>query len=204
MSAGHLYRSLKISSTKSHWEINRRREVFSYAGYNDGMALRLSQFRDPNLAIPHDADEAVALVGFYPREFYPLDNFAAFAVDWLGKRFPTSEHAYQWSKFAESAPEVAERIFNARSAHDAQKLAVAHPDIRRADWAGVELEIMEEILRLKLEQNSYVKQKLLETLDLEIVEDSPKDSFWGWGPDKSGRNELGKLWMKLRAEIGQA
>jgi ribA/ribD-fused uncharacterized protein len=167
------------------------------------MALRLAQFRDPNLAIPRGADDLVTVVGFYPREFYPLDNFAAFAVDWLGKRFPTAEHAYHWSKYTQSAPEVAERIFQARSPHDAQKLAIKHKDLRQADWSRVKLEIMEEILRLKLEQNSYVKQKLLQTLDLEIVEDSPKDSFWGWGPDRSGRNELGKLWMKLRAEFEQ-
>ena len=40
---------------------------------------------------------------------------------------------------------------------------------------------MEELLRLKIEQNPYVKNKLLQTKDYLIVEDSPKDSFWGWG-----------------------
>lgn len=34
-----------------------------------------------------------------------------------------------------------------------------------------------------------------------IVEDSPKDSFWGWGESRNGQNNLGKLWMKLREEI---
>ena len=34
-----------------------------------------------------------------------------------------------------------------------------------------------------------------------IVEDSPKDDCWGWGPNKDGRNELGKIWMRLREEI---
>ena len=34
-----------------------------------------------------------------------------------------------------------------------------------------------------------------------IVEDSPKDSFWGWGPNRDGENQLGKLWMKLREEL---
>ncbi len=35
------------------------------------------------------------------------------------------------------------------------------------------------------------------------MEDSPKDSFWGWGEDRCGQNNLGKLWMKLRDEIRQ-
>lgn len=54
---------------------------------------------------------------------------------------------------------------------------------------------------MKLEQNPYVKKKLLQTKDYLIVEDSPKDAFWGWGPNRDGENQLGKLWMKLRDEI---
>lgn len=34
-----------------------------------------------------------------------------------------------------------------------------------------------------------------------IVEDSPKDDYWGWGEKRDGRNELGKIWMRLRDEI---
>lgn len=60
---------------------------------------------------------------------------------------------------------------------------------------------MESILCAKLKQNPYVYKKLLQTGKRQIVEDSPKDSFWGWGPDREGRNELGKFWMKLRAEL---
>ncbi len=60
---------------------------------------------------------------------------------------------------------------------------------------------MEELLRLKIEQNPYVKKKLLQTEDYMIVEDFPKDDFWGWGPNRNGQNNLGKLWMKLREEL---
>jgi len=60
---------------------------------------------------------------------------------------------------------------------------------------------MLDICRHKLRQHAYVKQKLLETGDAPIVEDSPKDSFWGWGPGRKGRNALGKIWMQLRQEL---
>jgi len=43
--------------------------------------------------------------------------------------------------------------------------------------------------------------KLMQTGKREIIEDSPKDDFWGWGKKRKGRNELGKIWMKLRDEI---
>lgn len=60
---------------------------------------------------------------------------------------------------------------------------------------------MREIVKRKLEQNPYIKHKLIQTGKKLIVEDSPKDSFWGWGPKKDGRNELGKIWMELRNEL---
>ena len=60
---------------------------------------------------------------------------------------------------------------------------------------------MEEILRAKVKQNPYVKQKLLQTKGYTIVEDSPKDSFWGWGKERDGHNQLGKIWMKIRSEL---
>jgi len=100
-----------------------------------------------------------------------------------------------------SAPEIAEEIKKSHSAHEAQKIAFANKDKVRSDWQEVKLTIMEELLRKKLQQNPYVKQKLLQTKDYIIVEDSPKDNFWGWGKDRTGENHLGKLWMKLRDEL---
>lgn len=155
----------------------------------------IKQFRDPDLA----TDGSV--VGFYPREFYVFDNFASFQVDWRDRRWSTSEHAYQAAHFFDTAPVLAEEIFVARSAHDAYRLAKANAHLAPTDWDVIKVPIMEEIVRAKCAQNPYVKQKLLETLKVEIIEDSPKDAFWGWGPNRDGRNELGKIWMKIREEL---
>ncbi len=156
----------------------------------------LSQYRDKWLAEGFDS-----YIGFYNREFFCLDNFSSFKVLVDGVLYPTVEHAYQASKFLTTAPEVAELITDSYSAYDAQRIAHEHIDEQRPDWDEVKLPIMEKIVRLKLEQNPYVKRKLLETGDCIICEDSPKDAFWGIGADRKGRNELGKIWMKLRAEL---
>ena len=140
-------------------------------------------------------------VGFYNREFFCLDNFSSFGFDYNGVYYPTVEHAYQAAKFLDSAPQIAKDIVESYSAHDAQKIAYANKDKQRKDWEEVKLKIMERLLRLKLEQNPYVRKKLLQTVNYLICEDSPKDSFWGIGPNRDGRNELGKLWMKLRDEL---
>ena len=62
---------------------------------------------------------------------------------------------------------------------------------------------MEDIIRNKVEQNPYVLHKLLQTENKLIIEDSPYDDFWGWGENRTGRNELGKIWMKIREELYQ-
>lgn len=155
----------------------------------------LEQYRDKWLS--EKVDE---VIGFYPREFYPLDNFSSFKVEWNGYMYSTLEEAFQTARFIGSDEELVQKIKNSHSAYEAQKIAYQNLDKQRKDWEKVELEIMEELLRLKVEQNPYVLKKLLETKDYYIVEDSPKDAYWGWGENRDGLNNLGKLWMKIRNE----
>ena len=139
-------------------------------------------------------------VFFYEQDFYVLSNFSAFTLQWKGNRFDTSEAAYHWEKFPDY-PSVKEGIIEAPSAHMALKLAHLHKNLRRADWDDVKIDIMRDILRAKADQHEYVRRKLLATGDRELTEDSWRDNFWGWGPNKNGRNELGKLWMEIRSEL---
>ena len=158
--------------------------------------IELEQYRDRWLGEKMDE-----VIGFYPREFYPFDNFSSFKVEWNGYLFSSVEEAYQAASFMGSDEELVEKIKKSHSADEAQRIAYANRDKRREDWDDVKISIMEELLRLKIEQNPYVKKKLLQTEDYMIVEDSPKDDFWGWGPNRNGQNNLGKLWMKLRKEL---
>ena len=158
--------------------------------------IELEQYRDRWLGEKMDE-----VIGFYPREFYPFDNFSSFKVEWNGYLFSSVEEAYQAASFMGSDEELVEKIKKSHSAGEAQRIAYANRDKRREDWDDVKISIMEELLRLKIKQNPYVKKKLLQTEDYMIVEDSPKDDFWGWGPNRNGQNNLGKLWMKLREEL---
>lgn len=92
-------------------------------------------------------------------------------------------------------------IQGAISAHEAFKIAEANKTHRRKDWDVVKVGIMREILRAKVAQHEYVRRKLLATGDRELVEDSWRDDFWGWGAGRDGQNMLGKLWMEVRAEL---
>lgn len=160
------------------------------------MMIDIDKYRDPWLF-----ENVSNAIGFYTREFYCLDNFSSFKVNYNGFTYATVEEAYQAAKFETTAPDVVEQIRNCFSAHDSKKIAHDNADKQRADWEDVKTAVMEEILRAKVQRHPYVLQKLLATLDYPIVEDSPVDSFWGCGADRCGQNVLGKLWMKIRDDI---
>jgi len=143
-------------------------------------------------------------VRFYEHDFYVLSNFSAFRLRWRDIDFDTSEHAYHCEKFFSTVVGIAHEIQGAGSAHEAFKIAERNKHYRRADWDEVKVGIMREILRAKAAQHEYVRRKLLVTGDRELVEDSWRDDFWGWGPNRDGKNMLGKLWMEVRAELRAA
>lgn len=148
---------------------------------------------------------------FYEQDFYVLSNFSSFNLKWCGEVFPTSEHAYHWEKFrrpvigeddnARSArTSLARAVMHASSAHDAFQLANYWKGMRNPEWDKWKVSIMRDILFAKAGQHEYVRRKLLATGDRELIENSWRDDFWGWGPNRDGENMLGKLWMEVRAE----
>ncbi len=138
---------------------------------------------------------------FYPPEYYVFDNFSSFQIEYKGKIYPTSEHAYQTAKFINTDSKLAEKIRNAKSAHLAFKIAEENSYKKQKNWDDIKLTVMKEILICKVNQHEYVKKKLLQSGDREIVEDSWRDNYWGWGENKQGENHLGKLWMEVRKEF---
>lgn len=140
------------------------------------------------------------MIGFYEHEFYGLSNFSSFQVEMDGKIYPTSEHLYHIYKFTDEA--IQEKIRLAKSAHDAYYVAREHMAAQRADWHDIKRGVMKKILLAKVEQHPYVKKKLLASGNLELVENSWRDGYWGWGENRDGENVLGKLWMEVRSEIG--
>ncbi|MDB5259831.1 MAG: hypothetical protein JWN37_62 [Candidatus Nomurabacteria bacterium] len=136
---------------------------------------------------------------FYESEFYIFSNFSSFVVEWRGKLWMTVEHAYQASKFTDEM--IQEEIRNARSADEAYRIAHRHEEKMDASLKSQKLEIMEDIIRAKITQHEYVQKKLRDSGEREIIEESYRDAFWGWGPNKDGQNNLGKIWMKLRNEL---
>lgn len=140
-------------------------------------------------------------IKFYEDKYYMLSNLSAHAVKFEGRLFPTSEHAYQASKFIDD--KVVEEIRRAKSPLEAKVVAKSKlgTSAENPNWQSDKLLTMEKILKAKLDQHLEVKNAVISTGNAEIVEDSPVDSFWGCGKDGKGESHLGKLWMKIRKEL---
>lgn len=139
-------------------------------------------------------------VFFYEQDHYYLSNFSAFRLQWRGGDFDTSEAAYHWAKFPDSR-DIRKKVLLANSAHAAFKVAEQFRAERRPDWDAAKVDIMRAILCAKADQHEYVRRKLLATGERELIENSWRDNYWGWGPGRDGQNMLGKLWMQVRLDL---
>ena len=119
--------------------------------------------------------------------------------------FPTVEHAYQCARYTDK--EIIEEIRQATSPIKAWEISSRYKHLQIPEFKKEEykLEIMEKIMRLKLEQHEEVQKALIGSKDLEIVKHivtyPPGDGFWDDGEDGKGLNHIGKIWMKLRSEL---
>lgn len=136
---------------------------------------------------------------FYETEYYMFSNFSAFAVQYNGRIWMTSEHAYQAAKFDDV--EVTDLIHKSLSAHDSKKIAHTYKNKIKSNWDEIKISVMEDLIRAKISMHPFIRQNLIESGNRVIMEDSHKDSFWGRGVDFQGRNELGKVWMRIREEL---
>lgn len=132
-------------------------------------------------------------------EYGCLSNFSPHPITIDGVVWKSTEAYYQAQKFLSEA--IREEIRAKPTPKAAKVWAYTYKDCVRKDWQDMSLATMEKALRAKLEQNSDVKQKLLDSGTQSLYEQSSSDWFWGTGADGTGRNELGKLWMKLRSEL---
>lgn len=138
-----------------------------------------------------------------------LSNMAAgFPVVVNGIHIRSSEALYQACRFPH-LPSVQEQIILQTSPMTAKMVGKPYRADTRKDWKRVRIIIMKWCLRVKLVQNwNEFEKLLLETGDLQIVESSNKDAFWGAKPvDENtlvGINALGRLLMELRNLVIQS
>ena len=71
----------------------------------------------------------------------------------------------------------------------------------RPDWDAAKEDVMRKALAAKFAGDPALRGLLLGTGTARIVEDSPRDSYWGAGKDGRGLNRLGVLLMEIRSAL---
>lgn len=136
----------------------------------------------------------------------PLSNLYPAPLKRLGIVYPSAEHAFQHAKAVHCNEfSLAQSILDNPCPFDA--LATGKRVPYNQEWHAIQLQVMEEILRLKLEQVPDFAVELKSTANHILVENI-RSSFWGSGtPYNSpsifrvqfpGKNHLGKLLSHIR------
>lgn len=137
------------------------------------------------------------ICGFF-EEYRFLSNFYEAPVTYGGLTYQNNEAAFQAQK---CQTEEEKRGFTAltpqKAKYQGRRVAL------RPDWEEVKVGVMEEIVRAKFTQNQLLAIRLINTGDSELIEGNTwRDTFWGVDmKTRSGQNHLGRILMKVRAEL---
>ena len=170
----------------------------------------------------------MSTIRFYSKNepFYEFSNFFNCKIIIDNKEWKSSEHYYQAQKFINEdhkeyirlcdTPMKAFRIaklkigcgYSAKWMIDKKNTPILLNDVInkllqenvkiRDDWEEIKIDVMKKVLYEKFTQHPNLMNILKNTNNSIIIEDSPRDSYWGIGFDKKGKNMLGKLLMELR------
>ena len=136
------------------------------------------------------------MISEFDKEWAFLSNFYWSEIEFEGITYPTNEHFFQAMKTLD----LTERIAIARAGTPGQSKRMGRSVKLRSDWEDIKLSVMETALRLKF-ADPELAAMLKATGDEELVEGNWwNDTFWGVC-NGVGENNLGKLLMKIRAEL---
>lgn len=135
-------------------------------------------------------------------EYRWLSNFHVVDVEFEGRVYPSTEHAYQAAKSDnEEIREMFSKIETPGKAKMASLALICPPGWHESR----KFEVMEQVLREKFLKNEVLKKKLLDTGSQDLIEGNTwHDNCWGTCTcpkcGNSGQNNLGKILMKIRKE----
>lgn len=150
--------------------------------------------------------EGVREIRFYRASEKPYGAFSNLfrrTIEFEGESYPTSEHAYQAGKARK--PEVKQWLMAAPSP---ALLAMAAHGLYYWDvspgWSQKKFDRMRSVLHAKFTQHADLRELLLSTGSLRLVETATVDNevnrLWG-EVNGVGRNMLGELLMELRDQL---
>ena len=141
------------------------------------------------------------MIEFY-KEFGELGYLANYSNHGFTKNgvfYKTVEHYYQSEKFDD--PEIKQRIINADTPKEASNIGRDRSNIRITNFKDIKNQVMFDGILEKFRQHRDIAYKLIETRNRLIAEATIDEYYWGIGKDKSGKNVIGDILVKVRGRI---
>jgi len=119
--------------------------------------------------------------------------------------YPTTEHAYQCARYEDE--QIREEIRMQPSPIKAWETSCRYKHLQKPAFKDEQhkLAIMKDLMRAKATQHADIRAALLGSGDAIIVKHivtyPPGDGFWDDGPDGTGANHIGRMWMEIRDEL---
>lgn len=126
-----------------------------------------------------------------------LNNFYRSRMFIYGRWWNWVEAPYQAMKTI--VPEERDQIWAATTPRESRNLG--QKVTMHDSWNDIKVEVMYQCCLAKFTQNEDLLDRLMDTGEEELIEDSPIDSFWGCGADGKGQNNLGKVLMRVRKDL---
>lgn len=131
-------------------------------------------------------------------DYHFLSNFHPSPVELDGVIYPYVENAFQAAKTLDRKQRIPFVSMNPSEAKRAGRRLKL-----RGDWENVKPDIMLALVRDKFARTPALREKLLATGEARLIEGNTwGDTIWGVCRGK-GKNMLGKILMRVRAEIVQ-
>jgi N-glycosidase YbiA len=131
-----------------------------------------------------------------------LSNFSPHPIEIEAIIWPTVEHYYQAQKFVGTQfIKLGDRIREAATPDEAAAIGRNPLYTPSLDWHQRKPKVMCLAVHQKFITHLKLRELLLATGDQEIIEDSPRDYFWGCGADGTGLNHLGRILMEVRSAL---
>ena len=125
---------------------------------------------------------------------YFLSNFYSVPVKYGLLTFANTEAAFHSEKCPMRAAEFT-KLNPSESKRLGRRVKL------RSDWEQIKDDVMLDVVRAKFDQHPDLAQKLIATGDEELVEGNDwNDTYWGVCNGR-GKNMLGKILMRVRAEL---
>ena len=159
------------------------------------------EYRLPEYVVHDDAK----ILGFFgPYRFLSNFQLCPVGIWWMGRKFPSTENAYQAAKFPVKYHDLFVNVSPAESKKINRTLTKkfeeeGSDEFDSTRWELIRFSVMSDLVFQKFNFDIGLRQKLLNTGNRFLEEtNSWKDKYWGRDIVLGGENKLGILHMKMR------